>query len=286
MSFGLALAGGGTKGAAHVGVLLALYEHNYHPSSIAGTSAGSIVAGLYSSGYTPHELKALVKTLSRTGVRLIDADYFGIMMAILQFFTYQPVTLSGLIKGNRLEHYLEQLTMRTISETNIKTLIPAVDINSGNTVAFVSDMSHISSTDNVLWTNEGRLSAIMRASSAIPAVFKPKYMGDYCFVDGGVTDVLPVDLLISAGEINVLAVDLSENYDNHHEHNIVDIASHSLSIMSRRLRNCTSQGERLLLRPKLPEKAGLLTFNQMIDCMEAGYEAGKDAMPIIKKLFS
>lgn len=53
MKFGLALSGGGAKGAAHVGVLMALYEQGIVPDVVAGTSAGSIVAGCLAAGMTP-----------------------------------------------------------------------------------------------------------------------------------------------------------------------------------------------------------------------------------------
>ena len=56
MRFGLALSGGGIRGVAHIGVLKALEEEGMVPSWIAGTSAGSIVAGLYAYGYSTQEL--------------------------------------------------------------------------------------------------------------------------------------------------------------------------------------------------------------------------------------
>ena len=48
--YGIAFAGGGTRGAAHVGVLLALEEEGLLPDYVAGTSAGGIVAGIYGAG--------------------------------------------------------------------------------------------------------------------------------------------------------------------------------------------------------------------------------------------
>lgn len=57
MHYGLALSGGGTRGAAHVGVLKALEEAGLLPDAVAGTSAGSIAAGLYASGMQIHEME-------------------------------------------------------------------------------------------------------------------------------------------------------------------------------------------------------------------------------------
>ena len=56
MSFGLVLSGGGLRGAVHIGILQALEEINLKPAFIAGTSAGSLVAGLYAYGYSPKKL--------------------------------------------------------------------------------------------------------------------------------------------------------------------------------------------------------------------------------------
>ena len=57
MKLGLCLAGGGVKGAAHIGAIKALEEKNVQIDCISGTSSGSIVAVLYASGYTSNEIK-------------------------------------------------------------------------------------------------------------------------------------------------------------------------------------------------------------------------------------
>ena len=56
MSIGIALAGGGVKGAAHIGALKALEEKNIKIDYIGGTSSGSIVSTLYAAGFTPDEI--------------------------------------------------------------------------------------------------------------------------------------------------------------------------------------------------------------------------------------
>ncbi|NLN41811.1 MAG: phospholipase, partial [Clostridiales bacterium] len=75
MRFGLALSGGGIRGAAHIGVLMALEEEGLVPSWISGTSAGSIVAGLYAYGYSIQELVDIALDLYR---KYIDLDFFGL----------------------------------------------------------------------------------------------------------------------------------------------------------------------------------------------------------------
>lgn len=286
MSFGLALAGGGCRGAAHVGVITALSEYNLLPSSIAGTSAGGIVAGLFACGKSPKELQDIVVQLSKHGHGLIDPNIKGFVKAVGQLITKRPLTMSGLIKGDRLEKYLASITnFSNIKTMPIKTVITAVDINSGNTIAYTSQIPSTKPIDGLVWETNIPLYKAMRASASVPAVFCPKFLGPLCLVDGGVTDMLPVNVLMSAGEKNILAVDISETYLPPQHHNIMDITSHSLTIMSNKLMGLTSTGERLLLKPNLPEKANLFAFDQMVACMDAGYDAAIKMMPTIKRYF-
>lgn len=285
MSFGLALSGGGTRCAAHVGVLLALEEYQMLPASIAGTSGGGIVAGMYAAGISPQGMKELVEVLSITGFHLIDADYKGMLRAMVEFLRRRPVQFSGLIKGSRMERYFCRHTdNKGMEDAVLRTIITAVDLWSGQTIAYTNTLGGVSPVRNVEWRTDVKLCQAMRATSAVPAVFQPAKFGGMCLVDGGVTNILPVDLLIAAGEPTVLAVDVSKAYSMPDCSSIIEIASHSLSLMSSRLRDYVTSGEKLLMRPSLPEESGLLTFQWMRACMEAGYEATKKLMPTIQKL--
>ncbi|WP_373264288.1 patatin-like phospholipase family protein [Hungatella hathewayi] len=287
--YGIAFAGGGTRGAAHVGVLLALEEEGLLPDYVAGTSAGGIVAGIYGAGVELGMMKEVVQWMSRHGNRFLDPDIIGILTFLPQLFTGQEVSLTGLLKGNRLMNFFCQLTEGTaIEEVKRKLLIPAVDLKSGDTIAFTNLMEN-GITDaarhqkNVRWEKTGPLCEIMMASASVPAVFQPRRVGNYCMVDGGVTNNLPVDLLIAAGVKRVVAVDIGADYRTPHDKSIMEIASHSFSIMSRDLKECRSSGEILLLKPELKKGAGLLTFEYMESCMEDGYHYTKRQMKVIKR---
>ena len=287
MSFGIALAGGGIRGAAHVGVLLALEETGLRPASIAGTSAGGIVAGLYAAGFPAEKLRRMVLELSRAGASFFDPDVSGLLSVIPDLLTRSSSGFSGLLKGDRLERTLYRLTDgKPLSETDMRVVIPCVDLFSGDTVACTNTLKGVRQLNRVRWTDRMRLSEAMRATSSLPAVFRPKLIDRMCLVDGGVTDVLPVDLLIAAGERSVLAVDVSEDYKMPESISLIEVASHSLAIMETRLRECVTHGERMLLNPELPETDGVLNLSQMPMCMEAGYRAAKRAMPRIRSLFA
>lgn len=282
MKYGLALAGGGTRGAAHIGVLKALEETDLLPSSIAGTSAGSIAAGLYASGMSISEMCGVITTLSRKGLCLLDPNYTNMLKLVPQMILHQKVSLGGLIKGNKLTEYLRGLTNNiSISQACLKTVIPTVDLESGNTIVFTNS-TVTRSLEHVIWEKDAPLCEIIMASSSVPAVFQPRRLGGYLLVDGGVTNNLPVDLLTAAGERRVIAVDVGSDYDKPADNSIVEVVSHSFSIMSRDLKNCMSRKELLLLKPPLPKEAGLLTFEYMTECMEAGYQYTKKMIPRIK----
>ena len=137
--YGLALAGGGTRGAAHVGVLTALEEAGLLPDRIGGASAGSIVAGLYAAGMGVGAMRETVRWLARHGRNYIDPDYLGILLFLPQFLMGREASLRGLVKGNRLQRFLCGLTDGLEIQGDCKgLLIPAVDVISGNTVVFTN----------------------------------------------------------------------------------------------------------------------------------------------------
>lgn len=285
MSFGIALSGGGAKGAAHVGVLLALAEENLLPTSIAGTSSGSIVAGLYSVGVKPTEMKKIIYNLSKYGTDLLDPSYKEIISAGMSLLTSKEIYLTGLMKGNKLEKFINNYTKnKKIEDVKIPIIIPTVDLNSGKTVVFTNVKNNLPTLNKVIWENDIKLSKAIRASSSVPGIFEPIFIKKYCLVDGGLTDVLPVDLLIASGEKNVIAVDISEEYEKPDNSNLLETMMHSFYIMRDRMQESKKQNQKLTIKPILPDSAGLLTFKTMIKCMESGYDATKRMMTEIKKL--
>lgn len=288
-AYALALSGGGTRGAAHVGALTALEEAGLLPNQAAGASAGGIVAGLYSAGVEIGQMRETVRWLSRHGNALLDPDVRGLFFFLPQLLAGKEVSLKGLLKGNRLSGFLWELTGgMELTQAPKGLLIPAVDLNSGDTVVFTNlfqkDIPYSAlHQEHVRWERTGLLSDIMTASASVPAVFSPRQMKGLCLVDGGVTNNLPVDLLIAAGVSRVLAVDTGAAYEPPPSASIMETASHSFSIMSRELKDCRSRGELLLLKPRLSPKAGLLTFGQMEQCMEEGYAYTKQMMPRIRR---
>lgn len=286
MGYGLALAGGGTRGAAHVGVLKALMEAGLRPDAVAGASAGGIVAGFFASGMSVSRMEQAVLHLEKHGGEYLDPDYSGLLAFMPQLLTGKGVNLSGLIKGDKLQDYFFQMTGRKhMDEAEFKLVIPAVDLISGNTICFTNS-DKVREMDHVTWEWNGYLCEAMMAGASVPAIFAPRTLGRYLLVDGGVTDILPVNLLQAAGIRDVLAVDIGGDYEAPSDRSVMEVASHSFSIMSGRLKDCASTGEVLLLKPPLSSKAGLLTFELMGECMERGYEYTRKMLPQIQKVLN
>ncbi len=288
MSFGIALSGGGAKGAAHVGVLMALCENNLIPSSVSGTSMGAIVGGLYAMGYPPEKLKEIIIKFSKNYRRYIDPCYGNYFMALMQFMSNSSITLPGFIKGDKVERYLKNLTKNiAISSVQTPLVIPAVDLISGKTIVYSNIHPKMNSTtSNIIWKNDIPLHSAMRASSSLPAIFYPKKINNAVLVDGGITHIIPTELLMQTGEKNILAINISQEYEKPKSTNIFEITTHSFELMQNELKNFSLGKEKFLITPKLPKNAEMLSFNHMPEFVKAGYNSTIAVMPKLKQLFS
>ena len=177
-SVALVLGGGGAKGAAHVGVLKVIEEAGIHPDIIVGTSIGAIVGGLYSIGYSPAQLDTLFHS-----------------QRWLQLFSREA------INGNAIKQMLDSLVLT-------RTPLP---LGEGAGVRrFACIAADLRTLSEVVLADDS-LSRNMRASMAIPALFKPVRYDDLVLYDGGLINNLPVDIARKMGADIVIAVDLTVN---------------------------------------------------------------------------
>ena len=287
MSFGIALSGGGAKGAAHVGVLIALHENNLIPSSVSGTSMGAIVGGLYALGYSPTKLKEMLVKFSRNYKNYIDPCYGNYFMALTEFLTKSTISMPGFIKGNKVEQFLRKLTNdKNITDVQIPLVIPAVDLITGKTIVYTNKKPKNSNYPNVIWEENVKLHSAMRASSSLPAIFYPKRIEKKVLVDGGITHIIPIDLLIETGEKNILAINLSQEYEKPKNTNIFELTTHSFELMQNELKNLTLGKEKFIITPNLPKDAEMLSFSDMPKFVKSGYDSTIKVMPKLKQLFS
>jgi NTE family protein len=177
---GVALGGGAARGWAHIGVLRALSQAGIVPDIIAGTSIGAVVGGCYAAGRLD-ELEGFARDLTRRKV-------FG----YLDF----NLTGSGLITGQRLVERLDgHLRDIHIEELATRFVAVATEIGTGHEV----------------WLSRGRVVDAMRASYALPGIFKPMSIDGRWLFDGALVNPVPVSVCRALGARYVIAVNLNSD---------------------------------------------------------------------------
>ncbi len=204
---GLVLSGGGSRGFAHIGVLKVLEEAGLKFDYIAGTSMGSIVGGLYASGFTAQQIESLTTTVDWTSlfkdeVRRRDMPFDGKPYAEkyiggLNFEGFKPVFPLGLIEGQKIEACLSSLIWRTNTTEDFSDL----------PIPFICVASDVEKAQAVI-LNRGNLAESMRASMAIPTVFTPVTIDGILLVDGGAIRNFPVEDMKDLGADFILGVDV------------------------------------------------------------------------------
>lgn len=281
MKFGLALSGGATRGAAHIGAMKAMAEAGMYPSWISGTSAGSMVAALYACGYSVEEMEQIALSLDKS---IYDTDYPGIIGGILQWILTGDTKWDGLIKGKKLEMLMKKLTDgKLLKESRLPLAITAVDINTGKTIMFVNNKRKLADGKDIIYIDDVPMYQAVRASIAIPVVFKPVIIQGMRLVDGGVTDSVPSKVLRKLGAAKVIGINLGYSGQRRDEiDNILEIGSQSIDIMSYRMTKLKTSKADLIINPQIYD-VGMLDTNRIPELIERGYQAVKDNLYTIKK---
>ena len=208
LKIGVALEGGGALGLAHIGVLQWFEDHRIPIDYVAGTSMGGLVGGLYATGRSPAELKAIVEKQNWNTIiagetkyedlsfrRKEDSDAFPNR---LDFGLQKGFSLpSGLNSGQGVSLLIDRETLAYTRNGSFDDLpIPfrcvATSLVTGKAVVF----------------DHGSLARAMRATMSIPGVFAPVREGDDIYVDGGLLGNLPTDVVRAMGADVVIAVHL------------------------------------------------------------------------------
>ncbi|WP_255611932.1 patatin-like phospholipase family protein [Marinobacterium arenosum] len=233
---GLALSGGGARGAAHIGVLRALEEQRIPIDYIAGTSMGSIIGGLYASGMSPDEIERALGSMDwkhifsdepprqeRSFRRKRDDDLYLVKAKPGISDEGELKFPTGAIQGQKFDLALRQLTLSVSSETDFDHLrIPFR--------AVASDLA----TGTAVVIGSGDLATAMRASMSVPGAFAATEINGRLLVDGGITNNLPIDVVRDMGADIVIAVDISTPYMPAEEvDNLFSITAQLTSIMTR-----------------------------------------------------
>lgn len=298
---GLVLGGGGAKGASEVGVLKYIEQSGVPIDYIVGTSIGSIVGGLYSTGSTAEELDSMFRSQKWNSLLTSRTDSLSHRLfykrdGVRYWFGF-PLRKKhvkgtphkrGVLSGDSIVEFLDRMSGYRDSIAFDDLPIPfrcvAVEAHQFKEVVF----------------DRGVLSHCMRASMSIPIAFNPVRRDSMMLVDGGMINNLPVDVCRAMGADIIIAVDLTQN--KHEGDKLVEVSQRKM--------------KRLLRAPRLvkliawsKERPDLLRYHENLKnvdiyinpdlkgcsaasfvpkkierMIEAGEEAGREALPQLKAL--
>lgn len=195
----LVLSSGGPRGFAYIGAIEALEEHGYTITSIAGTSIGSLVGGIYAAGKLA-EFKEWIYSL--------DAwEVFSLMDL--------SIGKNHFVKGDKVIDAIMQIVPNiNIEDLPIPYCAVATDLYTGREVLF----------------DYGPLFRAIRASISIPSLFRPVKFGLTTLIDGAITNCLPLnrvrrtegDLLVAFDVNDVNEEEINLILRREHEARLID----------------------------------------------------------------
>ncbi len=281
---GVVLSGGGAKGIAHIGILKAMEEEGLYPDYIAGTSMGSIIGGLYATGYSADQLDSIVRMIDwdlvlsnnipLNYISFQEKEYYNRFLVEFPIKKGKLVLPSGMIEGQELSQVLTHYTWPSMKYESFDDFpIPfrcvATDVSTGNPIIF----------------KDGSLSEALRASMSIPTAFTAADLDTTLAVDGGVVNNFPVEELFKMGADIVIGVNVSdEGLINAKELGtmtgiLMQIAmTPSLKRMQEQIAMCD-----IYIKPNL-KNYGTASFSSYNEILKLGYETGEKYRGEFRKL--
>ncbi|MBP5172629.1 MAG: patatin-like phospholipase family protein [Bacteroidales bacterium] len=195
---GIAFSGGGARGAAHCGALQAFHEFGIKPDVVSGSSVGSLVAALYSAGFTPKQMIELFQGL----------NFFKDIVS-------PSVPKGGLFDSRPLVNMLRRiLPYSRLEELPIPTYVVAADLEHAVPKVFT----------------KGEIAPRVVASCSIPVIFHPMNINGIHYVDGGAFQNLPVSAIREKCK-TVFALSLINLDEEKYKDNLISVASRSFQMM-------------------------------------------------------
>ncbi|MBL8515570.1 MAG: patatin-like phospholipase family protein [Betaproteobacteria bacterium] len=276
---GLALGGGGARGAAHIGVLEVLEEMRIPVDCVVGTSMGALVGGAYAAGRSPAAMAERVGQTDWTDIFIDEPDRADVKLRKKQLDdqTFPGLEIgvgsgsaafrSGAVAGDKIKFFINGLVgadrgQRLIESLAVPTRIIATDIATGAKVVL----------------KDGSLSQAMRASMSVPGLMVPVIIDNKKLVDGGLVDNVPVVEARKLCADIVIAVDVGTPLLKSEEiAGVLSVAVQMINILTNQNVEASFAAlnkSDLLIRPDL----GTVTaadFNRHAEAIEAGRKAAR-----------
>ncbi|HCE3385609.1 TPA: patatin-like phospholipase family protein [Vibrio parahaemolyticus] len=274
------LAGGGAKGAAHIGVLKALEEMHIPVDIITGTSMGAYVGGLYATGMSADEIESFIYSVDwnsgyrdrvdRSQRRVRDKEYedrYQITTDLgLRFGEVRAPT--GVVQGQNMLRVLRETTGNLGRFESFDELA----------IPYRSVATDILELDEVVIGN-GYLVDAMMASMSVPGALPPYKLNGHMLVDGGVVNNMPVDVARAMGADVVIAVDISTDYKTEDDFTglftVADQLSNYLVRRSTQQQVETLQEHDVYIRPNVGQME-TVEFDKMPWAFQSGYDITRE----------
>jgi NTE family protein len=275
LKIGLALGGGGARGACHIGVLKSLEPRGIIPDIISGTSAGSMIGAMYASQasaaiveekYTEHVNGEDFKDL---GFRYIpnnekDDSVFSQVFKQMknQYILMVSSTRKSLVKNERLAKAANNLfESNQFDDLKIPLIVTATDLISGKPMLYKA----------------GNVVDAVVKSSSIPGFVEPTYIDNRMLLDGGIVFPTPVPPLVGKCDF-IIAVNISKAFNASEEpDNIFEITNRARDISTLHLNSYLLKQSDFVISPE-HEDVHWSAFDRTEEFIENGYNAAESEM--------
>jgi NTE family protein len=285
----LVLSGGGARGIAQIGVLKELEKEGIQIDYIIGTSIGSIVGGLYASGYSASELDSIISSADWTDIlsltseeirdkQLLDQKIVSDRSILtLRFQNFKFIVPEGTSFGTKFNLYLQELISESLYHgindfDNLRYRFRAIatDLIKGETVSI----------------GDGNLITALRASSTIPLRFAPIKYKDKILVDGGILANIPV---FQAKEFNpdiIIAINtttpLNEKADLDKPWTIADQV---ISVPMKKFEDSALKYADIVIQPDIGDHSNA-DFSGLSELIARGEAAASNLIKDIKNIYA
>jgi NTE family protein len=253
----LVLGGGGARGFAHVGVLKALREANIPIDMVVGTSMGALVGSLYCSGVKIEDIENIAEDIKWNDISNLNVTSLITML-----------TSEKLLSTKKMEEYIARMIGdKCFFQLDIPFVCVATDIKTGEKIIF----------------KEGPVAPAARASATIPGIFAPVSYRQRFLVDGGLVENIPVSVAKLFEPDIIITVAVSADITKNSYNNIFTTLFQTIYIQGQQSDINNLKMSDIVIVPKV-SNVSAIELNKAVECIDAGFIAGKKSLNKIKKL--
>ena len=222
----LVLAGGGAKGASHIGVLKYLEEKGIPVDFVAGTSMGGLMGGMYSMGYSAMEIDSIVRNIDWNMMMSdkIPMEYYSYETKVLKGTYLLDIPFSG-------TNFRGSLPSGILYGLNVYNMLGAVSVGYQQDIDFTElpipfccVATEMVTQKEKRWTFGSFVNAL-RSTMSIPAYFTPVRVDSMILSDGGTKNNYPADIAKAAGADIIIGVQISSPLDYEGVNNVATLLS-------------------------------------------------------------